>query len=245
MFLDESGKPSEYRDATGTIRPESTRYFTLAGIVVNDEVRAQFGIEYERTMRKYFSRFNPLPSNFKLHYNSLRMQKKHPYDKLSRLEMFNLESDMFQTISRLDCKLLSVTIDLDYHYSQYTEPVWPVALALLYILERLQYFTDEHSSPWQAVYERFTNGMRDKVRKEWAKLQSNPHFPKPTIWPNLRLVVNGDPTTEPMLPYADFFGYLPYERKTSDAKWSTHIPKYYNFVADKFHTGNVEIEYVP
>ncbi|MEX0656681.1 MAG: DUF3800 domain-containing protein [Nitrosopumilaceae archaeon] len=240
LYIDESGDPGDYRDENGKIILRSSRYFTLAGIIVNDEVQSQFHEQYERIKSVYFGRFT-LPANFKLHFNSLRMQNKFPYDKLTEDERLSLEDDVLTTILSLDCKLLSVTLDLDYHCQKYSNPVWPTALALLYILERFQYFIDEQNSSGVSIFERFTNSMRDKVKREWKILNSYPSFPKPTKWPDLEKVENGDPVKQPILAFADFFGYLPFIRKTSIANWEKFIPQYYRF-SERFMSGNVEVE---
>lgn len=239
LYIDESGDPGDYRDENGNVILRSSKFFTLAGIIVDDEVRKQFHCEYEKIMTTYFTDIT-LEPNFKLHYNSLR-QVLPPFDKLSRNKILNLENDVFKTIFSLDCKLLSVTIDLDKHCNRYSEPIWPTALALLYLLERFHYFLDENQSQGIAIYERFTNTSRDKVRKEWNKLQSNANFPKPTTFPDLESVHNGDPATEPLLAFVDFFGYLPYMKKTMEDKWKTFTSKYYNFQERQFKSGHVEI----
>jgi hypothetical protein len=82
LYLDESGDPGPYRDGDGKVILRSSRFFTLAGILVNDAVKKQFEDEYKKIMSTYFNRFT-IPSGFKLHFNSLRMQKKYPYDSLT------------------------------------------------------------------------------------------------------------------------------------------------------------------
>ena len=104
-------------------------------------------------------------------------------------------------------------MDLDYHCQHYSQPVWPTALALLYLLQRFQRFCDTQTSNGTAIYERFSNSMRDKVKREWKKLASYSSFIQPTVWPDLEKVQNGNPSTQPILAYADFFGFLPYEKK--------------------------------
>jgi len=44
---------------------------------------------------------------------------QYPYSKLTKKQRIQLEQEMFQAINSIDCKLFSVTIDLDYHYKQY------------------------------------------------------------------------------------------------------------------------------
>lgn len=240
LYLDESGDPGQYRDGNGKIILRSSRFYTLAGILVNEDVKNQFENEYKKIMTVYFSRFPNLPSNFKLHFNSLRMQKKFPYDSLTEKERLNLENDVLSTILNLDCKVMSITLDLDFHYRQYTNPIWPVALALLYSLQRFEDFKKQSNVEGFVVFEKFTNSMRDKVSKEWKRLQDIPKFPKPEPWPDLNLVHNGDPCKEHILAYADFFGFIPYFRKKAIADWNTFTHKYPNFYERNFISWNAE-----
>jgi hypothetical protein len=140
----------------------------------------------------------------------------------------------------LDCKTMSITIDLDCHYQQYKNPVWPVALALLYALERFDDFKIQNKVDGVAIFEKFTNSMRDKVQLEWNKLRDIANFPHADPWPDLDLVKNGDPCLEPILAYADFFGYIPYFRKKAIADWNTFIRKYHDFYEKNFISWNVE-----
>lgn len=240
LYLDESGDPGRYRDDDGDVILRSSRFYTLAGILVNEEVKCQFENEYKKIISTYFSRFTNLPQNFKLHFNSLRMQKKYPYDDLTEDERLNLENDVLTTVLNLDCKTMSITLDLDHHYRQYSNPIWPVALALLYALERFDDFKQENSVSGEAIFEKFTNSMRDKVKLEWNKLKDIPAFPKPNPWPDLDLVKNGDPCAEPILAYADFFGYIPYFRKKAIADWNTFTSKYHKFYERNFVSWNAE-----
>ena len=70
LYLDESGDPGNYRDQNGDVILRSSRFYTLAGILVDNNVKKQFEDEYQKIMTAYFSRFPTLPQNFKLHFNS-------------------------------------------------------------------------------------------------------------------------------------------------------------------------------
>ena len=168
------------------------------------------------------------------------MQKKFPYDSLTEKERLSLENDVLSTILHLDCKTMSITLDLDYHYTQYTDPIWSVALALLYALERFGKFKDENNADGAIIFEKFTNSIRDKVQKEWKKLRDIANFPKPHPWPDLNLVKNGDPRKEPILAYADFFGYIPFFRKKAIEDWNTFTSKYPKFYERNFKSWNAE-----
>ena len=242
LYLDESGKPARYRDEQGKVILENSRYFTLGGIAVNDDSLEKFHSVYSTIVNTYFSGIT-LSETFKLHYNSLRMLES-PFDRLSRKQILQLEHDVFDAIFSIDCKLFSVTLDLDYHYSLYGgTAIFPMSLTLRYILERFQYFLEQIGDTGKAIYEMFTESLRDKVYKDWKILDGYPNFPRPTNFSNLKKTVEtGDPTREPMLAFADFFVYLPWNRKTSNAKWQEFVPKYYNPYAPNFRSGNVEIE---
>jgi hypothetical protein len=239
LYLDESGDPGPYRDGDGQVILRSSRFFTLSGILVNDDVKKQFEDEYKKIMSTYFNRFT-IPPGFKLHFNSLRMQKKYPYDSLTENERLSLENDVLSTVLNLDCKTMSITLDLDHHYQQYENPVWPVALALLYALERFDDFKIQNQVDGVAIFEKFTNSMRDKVQREWNKLRGIANFPHADPWPDLDLVKNGDPCLEPILAYADFFGYIPYFRKKAIADWNTFTRKYHDFYERNFISWNAE-----
>lgn len=240
LYIDESGDPGKYRDGNGNVILRSSRFYTLAGILVNDSVKNQFEVEYQKIMSVYFSRFPNIPQGFKLHFNSLRMQKKFPYDSLTEKERLQLEHDVLKAILNLDCKVMSITLDLDYHYRQYREPIWPVALALLYALERFEEFQREYNTTGLSIFEKFSNSMRDKVTREWKKLQDIPNFPHPNPWPDLNSVKNGDPCADHILAFADFFGYIPYFRKKAIEDWNTFVPKYHKFYERNFKSWNVE-----
>lgn len=241
LYLDESGKPTNYRDNDGNIILGNSRYFTLGGIAVNKDAKQKFQEIYKQIMSTYFDGIE-IKTNFKLHYNELRMLQD-PYDKITKNQRLRLENDVFNAIKSIDCKLFSVTIDLDSHYKQYSEPIFPMALALWYIFERFQYFVGNEETTGIAVYERFTESLRNKVNKEWKKLAEYKGFPKPTNFPDLkRDIENGDPTKEFMLAFADFFVYLPWNRKISNAKWKSLNQKYYSLNSRSRFSGNVEIE---
>lgn len=241
LYIDESGDPGDYRDKNEKIILRSSRYFTLGGIIVDEQVRSQFYSKYAEIIGKYFTGIN-LPTSFKLHYNPLRMNIP-PYDKLSRQQKLELEDEVLSTIKTLNCNLLSVTIDLESHCEKYSSPAHPTAYALIVMLERFQYFLGQKDSKGLVTYERFNSTLRKKVAIEAKWLREKYGFPTPTNLDDLqKLVNNGDPTKEPMLQFADFFAYIPWIRKTSKGVWEKFIDRYHNFYGAKFVTGNVEIE---
>lgn len=243
LYIDESGDVGDFIDANGLPIKGSSKYFTLAGIIVDDPARIQFEDEFEKLIAETFDGIQ-LPHNFKLHYQPMR-QKQYPYDQLPDELRWNISDSIFRWIQNADCHLLSVTIDLDKH-CQYKRPADPRAYALLLLLERFQYFLEDYRDTGIAIYEKFNAKMRKKAEMEQRWLRQIPSFPIPT---NLSLlsqkVRNGDPTKEPMLQIADFFAYVPWIKQMSNGQATKRfyqiLPQYYNLGTTQFTTGLVEI----
>lgn len=243
LYIDESGDTGDYRAPNGTIIEGSSRYFTLGGIIVDDQLRIDFENKVNQLVRETFLDIS-LPKNFKLHYQPLR-QKAYPYDHISDQTRWAIPEKVFSWIRNSNCRLLSVTIDLDKH-CQYERPVDPRAYALLLILERFQYFLEDNHETGIAIYEKFNAKLRKKAENELRWLRNIPTFPKPTNFSLLDgKVRNGDPMTEPVLQIADFFAYLPWLKKTTDGKatdkFDSVVDKYYNLGGGTFRKGLVEI----
>ena len=243
MYIDESGDTGNYIDGDGSVVEGSSRYFTLAGIIVEESIIPVFDKEYDILISKYFSDVQ-LPTNFKLHYYPLR-NNNPPYNRLPSQDRRSLERDAFGIINRLDCALVSVTIDLLDYYERYRDPASPKTYSLLLLLERFQYFLEDKDSRGVAIYERFNAKMRKKAELEAKLLQSNAAFPNPTNLNKIRRhVLDGDPTKEPILNLADFFAYLPFIRRmkgSNPAPFDLIKHKYFNRFGDRLHTGQVEM----
>lgn len=243
LYIDESGDVGDYRDKIGQTIQGSSRYFTLAGIIVNDVARVQFETEFDKLIAETFDGIT-LPSNFKLHYQPMR-QKQNPYDQLPDELRWNISDSIFRWIQNADCHLLSVTIDLDKH-CQYKNPADPRAYSLLLLLERFQYFLEDYGDNGIAIYEKFNSKMRKKAEIEQRWLKQIPSFPVPTSLNLLKEKVrNGDPSKEPMLQIADFFAYVPWIKQMSNGQATRRfyqiLTKYYNLGTTPFTTGFVEI----
>lgn len=242
LYIDESGDEGDYVNSNGTIIAGSSKYFTIGGIIVKDTDVTKFNTDYSDIISTYFNGIT-LPSNFKLHYYPLR-HCKPPYDQLSQTARDSIEKEVFDSILRNDCTLLSVTIDLEKHCT-YPRPANPRAYSLLLMLERFQYFLAEQNSIGVAIYERFNAKMRKKAEMEMRRLQKIPSFPVPTQLNNVRRrIMAGDPTQEPILNMADFFAFLPYQRrKTRIASnyFKSIKHKYYDPYGYWLHTGWVEL----
>lgn len=245
LYLDESGDPRRYRDENGNIRFRSSRYFTIAGIIVDEHAKQQFHDKYNEIINEFFNGIT-LSQNFKLHYNKLRMNMP-PFDHLDRRQKWKLENDVFDAINNIECKLMSVTINIENHFPKYENqglrPIHPTAYALHLIRERFEYFLRDEHSDGKVIYERYNAELRKKMEIEISILLRTTNFPRPTNFSNQIVIVeDGDPTKEPMLQFADFFAYIPWIKKTSNANWVAFREKYYNLYALNTYSGNVEIE---
>ena len=242
LYVDESGDEGNYLDGNEKPIIGSSRYFILAGIIVDEDIVSCFEEEYDCILYNRF-RGKPLPENFKLHYYPLR-NNKPPYDRLSAEDRQGLENDVFDVINRLDCTLISVIMDLNVHCRKYDEPISPRAYALLLLRERFQYFLEEHDSHGVVIYERFNAKMKRRTEQMIRQLRTY-NFTTPTSLSRIdSRIQNGDPTQQPILNLADFFAYLPYTYKTSGRHsqyYELIMNKYFNLNGDRFHTGKVEL----
>jgi len=243
LYVDESGDAGDFTDKEGKIIEGSSKYFTLAGIIVNDIVQMEFEEELDQLINETFEGI-ALPDNFKLHYHPLR-QKKYPYNQISDEQRYEIPNRIFKWIQNADCKLISITIDLEKH-CKYPRPADPRAYSLLLMLERFQYFLEDEWDQGIAFYEKFNAKMRKKVENELKWLQNIPTFPTPT---SLYLldgkVRNGDPAKETILQISDFFAYAPWIKKMTDgdsvSRFYSIVFKYYNIGAPKSRSGFVEL----
>ena len=245
LHLDESGDPRRYRDKNGNLIFRSTRYFTLAGIIVTEETKTEFHKEYKRIVMKYFKGIK-LTAKFKLHYNKLRMNIP-PFDELTRKQKWELENDVFNAIQNINCKVMSVTINTETHFPRYENngqrPVHPTAYALYLIRERFQYFLQGKGGTGKVIYESYKAPFRKKMELETKWLLRHENFPHPTAFTSQDPTVeDGDPTKEPMLAFADFFAYLSWSRKTDIKNWEEFYQKYYDPNNYSSYAGNVEID---
>ena len=246
LFLDESGDLGDFNGQQNG-KGGSSRFFTVGGIIVDENNKLLFEENYRKVISAHFN-FN-LPSNFKLHYKKIRNARfsKDPiYKKITGFSK-QISDCMFCSISNIDCKLLSVTIDIQKHCKKYKKPIDVLAYALYLILERFQYFLVEYNQNGKIVYERYNAILRHKVEKDHMYLNKNPNFPKPIEFLDMvKEIENGDPTKEPMLSFVDFFTYAPWKRceslYTKNCRYDEIKHKYYNFDHyDYFKKGNYEI----
>lgn len=199
---------------------------------------------HDRIIAKWFDS-SVLPNDIVLHYYDLR-EARPPFDNFARQDRFAFANDMFNTIIRIDCALLSVTIDLDKHCKRYSKPVNVRAYALLIMLERFQYFLERYDQHGEAIYEEFNSRLQKKAEITQRWLATRPTFPTPTSRENVaKQVKHGDPFREPMLQFADFFAFAPYIKCASKGKKTSRLDsvhhKYFNISGSWMKRGFVEI----
>ncbi len=244
LYIDESGDPGNYLDKNEQKIKGSSRFFTLAGIIVNEEQKEKLNKIIKDIIGKYFKQIQ-LPNKFKLHYYPLR-NAKQPYDKISYMHRNNLVNDVFDVIKGQECFLLSVTIDLMQHCKKYDMLVDPKSYAMLIMLERFQYFLEEQEKEGIVIYERFNKKTRKKVERTIKKLQKMLRYQHYKELKSVRgHVKNGDPQKEPILQISDFFAYAVWGSHTGSRDVKNRIKsiqhKYYNLNKGGHKSGNVII----
>ena len=138
LYIDESGDAGDYLNKNYKVIEGSSKFFTLAGVIVSDDEKDKLNNAVESIIDKYFNQ-TQLPEKFKLHYHPLR-NRCRPYDKLSDEQRKQLADDVFDTIKESSCVLLSVTINLQRHCRKYGIPADPQAYAMLIMLEDFKIF---------------------------------------------------------------------------------------------------------
>ena len=165
---------------------------------------------------------------------------------LSDVQRVQLADDMFGIIKGSDCRLLSVTINLERHCKRYVWPANPQAYAMLIMLERFQDFLEEWGADGRVVYERFNKRARKKAERTIKELREVLRFRHYKELSNIiGGVENGDPKMFPILQLADFFAYATWIKGTtgnaSKDRWSSIKGRYYRLDCGWYKEGNVEI----
>lgn len=230
LFIDDCGDDGDYTVTKRRLdgKGGSSKFFTLGGIIVDEKNEMLFSVERSAIVEEFF---NPPPQNFKLHYEELR-SKRSPYDQLgSRVK--DLADRVFFTIKKIDCNLISVTIDIEKHCRRYGVPINVRAYTLFLLLERFQYFLEDHGTQGRAIYEKYNSKLRHKIEKIHQWFIEYPNFPKITDFKNIQGIVReGDPLSEHVLQFADFFTYAPYKLCMSNGiqrcRFDEIKHKYYN-----------------
>lgn len=248
LYLDESGASRDIHELILNSNEITCKFFTIGGIIVNDEGKSKFKNGYNTILKTHFD--FQLPSNFKLHFDELRNAHLRPYDSVYKRfdcpTKKKISDCVFDVIKNVDCSLLSVTIDLEKHYSKYTSPKTPIAYGLYLILERFQYYLEENGEKGRAIYEQYNDTLKRKVSQTHKEFDENHNFPKFTNFGNLIDICNGDPYSEYMLSFADFFAFVPWKKCDSCCtlvrRYEEIKHKYYNLDHPFYRKrGNYEI----
>jgi hypothetical protein len=201
LYIDESGTDDDYLDEYYNVSGKRSKYFTLGGIIVSEDTRQILNKHYYSIISRFFKGIC-LPTNFKLHYHDLR-RRKYPFSQLKDEERWLIADQMFNGIKLTKSYLVSVTIDKEKHCKRYSRPVNPTGYGLYLMLERFQYFLEEHEDIGFAIFERFNSKMRKMVERVHKWLEFTGSFPIFTNFENIiRHVTNGNPAKEPLLQYA-------------------------------------------
>lgn len=242
MYVDESGDSGRYRFKNGQNNTGSSKYFTLAGIIVSDAENERLGKAVNMLIDRYFDHIQ-LPEKFKMHYYPL-IHNHYPYDQLSEIQRKQLADGMFDIIKKSDLYLLSITVNLEEHYEKH-ESVEPVALALLLLRDRFQNFLKEQNKNGFIVYELLSKRQKRKIEHHMKKLSKNMMFQDHVKFQNIRHHIRkGNPVKHPVLQLADFFAYSVWRRSTSHHaadRWESIKIKYYRLDESSSKTGNIEI----
>ncbi len=241
LYLDESGDPGRHLDLNRNVIPGSSKWFTLAGIIVDRRAKDKIDADIRRLASSFFPQSNA--GTIRLHYQPL-IQNAPPYDLLSASGRRCLADGVFGIIRSSPCTLLSVTIDLVRHFDNYKRPVNPKAYAMLIMLERFQDFLASEGSQGTVIYERINQRERKRLKGTMRRLKEilafRHHVELNSIVGDIR---NGDPAEEPILQLADFFAYATqikyrtnHEKKS---RWESIKEKYYNLDGGYFDSGNV------
>ena len=176
MYLDESGV--EGLSSNPDKRNWDDDWFTSGGIIVNEKEIREFEISHSEIISEFFTeRGVKLPEGFKLHYREAR-QRQWPYDHLSEKEIWELSNSVFNAVKKIDCRLVSASINKRNHCSKpypYTANVR--AYSLLLCLERFQYFLEENHEVRISIYEKLTRSMRKNIEKDLRNLRTLTRFP--------------------------------------------------------------------
>ena len=244
LYIDESGDPGRYLDLNKKVILNSSKYFTLAGIIIDSQSAATVSNDVRKLALQYFPQ--SIVDTTKLHYNQL-IQNAPPYDSISDEDNLHLADGMFEIICNSSCTLLSVTIDLENHYKKYRLSAEnPKAYAMLIMLERFQDFLESKDSQGAVFYERFNRRERRNIEITMKRLKkmlkSKRYVELNNIIGNIR---NGDPLKEPILQLADFFAYatqIMYRTKgEKKRRWDSIKEKYFKFNGAYYDRGNVGI----
>lgn len=241
LYIDESGVPDNPLDKNGKQKLKVPRVFCLGGIIVDKNQKQFLENEYKRLIEDYFTGIE-LGSNFKLHYNPLRMGDS-PYSDIGKERSQQLKTEIFEIIKKSDAKLLSFTLDLIGHYKKYATPVNPLALGLIVLFERfVNHAQKENIKTGYIIYERFNKGLRNLVYENYKFLEKTKFKTKLDLNKIIKSIIDGDPTKEPILQFTDFWTCLPFLNEQNFLDVQDYVQQYHNFNTER-DAGNVSIRY--
>lgn len=232
LYLDESGV--EGLSSNPNKKSLDDDWFTSGGIIINEDKIGEFETSHAEIIYEFFTKRGvTLPKDFKLHYREAR-QRQSPYDHLSEKEIGELANSVFNTVKKIDCVLVSSSINKRTHCSKpypYTANVR--AYSLLLCLERFQYFLEEKNEEGISIYEKLTRSMRRNIEKDLKNLRDLTNFPFFTSLDKIKgKIRNGDPIKEKVLQFSDFVVYTPHIFFYTNLKCSNRFNeihyKYYN-----------------
>ena len=241
LYIDESGTATNPIDDNNQLKYRTPRVFCLGGIIVNEKEKQYFESEHKRLLNDYFKDLK-LASNFKLHYNELRMMN-YPYSSIGPKRSQQLVDEFFEIIKKSDAKLLSCTIDLIGHYKKYTTPVNPLVLGLIRLVERFFDYTKEKNvKNTSIIYERFNKAIRECVYRDYKTHEQTNFKTRLNFKEIIHDIHDGDPTKEPVLQFTDFWTYLPFIKEKTFLDVQDFVKQYYNFTSQG-NGGNFTIRY--
>ena len=223
LYIDESGNDGPPDD------DPHNQWFTAGGIIVNDADVRRFDTAYEHIIAEHFTNNDiALPAGFKLHYHDLRQNLK-PYRSLPENDGFDVTNDIFDSIKNIDCYLVSSSADKRMCVGL-SNPFGARTNTLFKCQERFQRFLEEHNALGSVVYERFSYQRRGKILRDLQRLRNSSSV---TVADRIRSwIMDGDPFTNRVLQFSDFFVYAPYAMRVSDCKRTRRFEeikyKYYN-----------------
>lgn len=243
LYIDESGDMGDYPNKNVYLNNKSSKYFTLGGIVVDENTKIDFETKTKALIEKHFGAME-LPRNFKLHYHPLR-QNVYPYNHLSDEDRWSIPDSIFKCIRESDCKLLAVTLDLEEHCKRYERPPHPMAYTLLVMMDRFHHLLKDVDDSGTVIYEKYNSSLRKKVEGQLKWLMNDPRLSSLSIYNIKGNVRNGDPKEHPILQMSDFFAYLPWNYYTTNRNASDRLSSltgnFYNLGGDWSKAGFVKI----
>lgn len=246
LYLDESGHVSDFYDKKGNPVNLISPIFTTGGIIIDDNEESKFQEELNSIINHFFNGVTLDPC-FKLHYTELLQCTIPPYDTLTKPQKIELADRVFNTISTLNCNLLSVGMHLPNHYNGYSKPIPHRVLTLRYIAERFERFVRERNSQGKIIYEHFGKKESQYVQKAYDRIFLDYNLPRMTDITNIEPRIDFRAgNIDPVLPFCDFFTYATWKRRhsnfTKERRWRSISHKYHNLDhSTNILRGNVEI----